>query len=303
MLKLLGGLALLIFGAELAGRGAKKTAIALGVAPLFISLTLTTISTSMPELSISIMSAIKSLTGPSMQGFIFANSVGSMIFQGTLSLGIIGLFRSFTFAKRVKTDLRAGLLAALLLLIVSSDGIIDRLDGILLLLFEILYMRNIVKSVRKKAGGEPEPFAVIRMIQGGLFLLMGIVVMIISSKLVVDGAVDVSFALGLSEEHIGMLTGYGTSFPELFFSIAALFMGMENAAIGNLIGSNSYIITAPIGIAALMMPQTANVYMALYAFVVGLADYFLLRDSKLTKLKSVVFIFLSIPFIFMMRMI
>ena len=157
MLKLLGGLALLILGAEFAGRGAKKTAIAFGVAPLFISLTLTTISTSMPELSISIMSALKSLTGPSMAGFIFANSVGSMIFQGTLSLGIIGLFRSFTFAKRVKNDLRAGLLAALLLVIVSSDGMIDRWDGILLLLFEILYMRNIVKSVRKKAGGEPEP--------------------------------------------------------------------------------------------------------------------------------------------------
>ena len=127
--------------------------------------------------------------------------------------------------------------------------------------------------------------------------------MIFASKMVVTGAVDLSFSFGLDEEHIGLLAGYGTSFPELFFSIAALFMGMENAAVGNLIGSNSYIITAPIGIAALIVPQKANIYMAAYAFVASLIAYFLLKDGKMNKKKAVLFLVASVPFIMMMGMI
>ncbi len=297
------GLVFLILGAEFAGRGAKSTALALGIAPLFISLTLTTISTSMPELAISITSAIESLSGPSLPGFIFATAVGSMIFQGTLSLGVLGLFRKFEFAKRVKVDLLASIIASFLLLIVSSDGLIDRWDGALLLLFEIMYMNNIIQSVRRKSGKKLERIPVLKAFKGIVFLIFGIVVMIFASKMVVSGAIDLSFSFGLSEEHIGLFAGYGTSFPELFFSITALFMGMENAAIGNLIGSNSYIITAPIGIAALISPQKANIYMAAYAFAASLIAYFLLRDGKMNKKKAVLFMASSVPFIMMMGML
>ena len=300
MLGLVIGMVFLIVGAEMAGKGAKKTALAMGISPLFISLTLTAVLTSLPELAISLTSAFKSLWNGVLPGLVFSNSTGSMIFQGTISLAIIGLIRSFSFSHRINTDLKVAMFAAVLLTLFSIDGSIGRFDGAFLILFEIIYFRNIMKEVRKKSFKRPETAFLVSAIKGIMILSAGIILMIYSSSLVDDGARDLSAKFGWGDEVVGTITGYGTSFPELFFSATVLiFLGMQSAAVGNLVGSNSFIITVPIGLAALIVPQNANVLLAAYAFIVTALNYFLLRDSRITRLRALVLGLAVIPYLFL----
>ena len=290
----------LIAGAEMAGKGAKKTALAMGISPLFISLTLTAVLTSLPELAISLTSAFKSLWNGVLPGLVFANSTGSMIFQGTLSLAIIGMIRSFSFSHRINTDLKVAMFAALLLTLFSIDGHIGRFDGTALILFEIIYIRNIMGEVRKKSFKRPEAEFLVSAVKGILILSAGIIFMIYSSGLVVDGARDLALRFDWGDEIVGTITGYGTSFPELFFSATLLvFLGMQSAAIGNLVGSNSFIITVPIGLAALIVPQNANVLLAAYALIVTTLNYLLLRDSRITRIRAAILGLAIIPYLYL----
>lgn len=300
MLGLIIGMVFLIVGAEMAGKGAKKTALAMGISPLFISLTLTAVLTSLPELAIAVTSAFKSLWNGVLPGLVFANSTGSMIFQGTLSLAIIGLIRSFSFSRRINTDLKVAMFAAVLLTLFSIDGSIGRFDGAFLILFEVVYLRNIIGAVRKKNFKRPEVAFLVNAIKGILILSAGIILMIYSSSFVVDGARDLSLKFGWGDEIVGTITGYGTSFPELFFSVTVLvFLGMQSAAIGNLVGSNSFILTVPIGLAALIAPQNANLMLAAYTCVVTALNYVLLRDSRITRIRALILGLAIIPYLYL----
>ena len=270
------------------------------VNPLFISLSLTAVLTSLPELAISLSSAFKSLWNGVLPGLVFSNSVGSMIFQGTLSLCIIGLLKSFEFSHRIEIDLKAAMFAAALLTLFSLDGNIGRFDGAFLVMFEVVYLRNIVGEVRKTSQRKAEASFLVSALKGLMILVSGILMMVYSSGMVVDGAGTLSRQFGWDDEIVGTITGYGTSFPELFFSATALmFLGMNSAAIGNIIGSNSFILTVPLGLAALIVPQNAHFVLGAYTFLVTALNYFLLRDSRITRFRALLLGAAVIPYLYL----
>jgi cation:H+ antiporter len=266
MISFIIGLALLIAGAELLVRGASRLAAALSISPLVIGLTVVAYGTSSPELAVSVRS---SLTGQS--DIALGNVVGSNIFNVLFILGLSALIRPLAVSRQlVRLDVPLMIGASMLLFILALDGNISRTDGLFLFACMVLYTVFVVRQGRSEDGADQEEYATESLSsrhesKKGLFLqagyiLAGLALLVLGSRWLVNGAVELARSLGISELIIGLtLVAAGTSLPEVATSVVAGLRSERDIAVGNVLGSNIFNIFGVLGLSSLFAPGGVKV--------------------------------------------
>lgn len=266
-LTLVGGLILLVVGAEFLVKGASSVAAILQVPPLIIGLTIVAYGTSAPEMSVSILS---SLAG---QGDIaVGNAVGSNICNILLVLGLSAVVTPLAVTRQViRSDVPIMIGVSVLLFMFGLDGKLSRVDGSILFLGGIIYTLSLIYQSRRHPNnsGEDEfadeysfsgTSSTVLWLKNIVFIFGGLGLLVLGSRWLVDSSVAIARALGVSELLIGLtIIALGTSLPELATSIVASIRGERDIAVGNVLGSNIFNILAVLGIAGIVSPQGVNV--------------------------------------------
>ena len=262
LLFLVLGLVLLYFGAEGLVRGSSSLALRLGLSPLVVGLTVVAFGTSTPELVVSLKAAYLG------QGDIsVGNVVGSNICNIGLILGFSALIIPIKVASqivRIDTPIMIGVTGLALFLL--SDGGLSRLEGIILFVLLIAYLIFSVIIAKKDAA---DPLAAefgdeLKVSKRGVAadLLMvagGLVLLVLGARFLVDAAIDIATAAGLSEAVIGLtIVAIGTSLPEFATSLVAALKKEADIAVGNVIGSNIFNILCILGISATVTPLSSS---------------------------------------------
>ncbi len=257
-IQILAGLALLVFGADKFVTGAARTARRLGVKPLIIGLTVVGFATSLPEMLVSAVAAWQHKTDIAV-----GNAFGSNIANIALVLGATLLVRPFNIhSATLRREFVAMCAACVLGSVVLFNGYLDRADGVVLILALCLFLWWIVFMAGKSPRTDPlatefkHEYQRAGPLGAALGLsAMGLVLLLLGSKLLVDGAVVMAQALGLSDLVIGLtVVAVGTSLPELAASLMSAHKQESDIAIGNVIGSNMFNMLAVLGVPALIHP-------------------------------------------------
>ena len=257
---LLVGFVLLVVGAEWLVRGASSIAAAAGVGPVVIGLTVVAYGTSAPELAVSVGGV---LTGAS--DIAVGNVVGSNAFNLLVVLGLAALAGGLVVHERiVRIDVPLLLAATLITWWMASDGVIGRLEGGLLFGSALAYTAWLVIAARREPLDRDAGFAAtapdqlearMRPIRAVLLLLVGLGVLVVGADLLVDSAVSLAAAFGVSDLVIGLtIVAVGTSLPELATSVVAARRGERDIAVGNAVGSSLFNLIVVLGGAALVGP-------------------------------------------------
>lgn len=256
------GLALLIIGAEVLVRGASRLAVRVGISPLIIGLTVVAFGTSSPELAVSLKAAFDD-----QAGIAIGNVVGSNIFNVLFILGIAALIAPLTVAPQlIRLDIPLMIALSALLLVLSLDGLLGRLDSLLLVTSLAAYLVFLFLHSRREAAPSPEVEAPplprnLVMVFGGLVLL------VLGSRWFVGAAVELAGALGVSEQVVGLtIVAAGTSLPEVVTSIIAALRGERDIAVGNVVGSNVFNILGVLGLSGVLAPSGIAVSTAMLSF-------------------------------------
>lgn len=260
---LLLGTALIIFGANWLTDGASAVAKKWGMSDMTIGLTVVAFGTSAPELSISIVSAING-NAPMALG----NIVGSNIFNILVIVGVVALIRPIKVEPSVMVN-QIGLIIissiALLaiglgdLLGVEGPVEVNRPEGIILLLFLLIFMRYLLVQAKESTDditqSSETPAKEMPFWKSALYVLAGLVALIYGGDRFVDGASAIASSLGVSDAVIGLtIVAAGTSLPELAASAVAAIKGNPGIALGNVIGSCILNIFLVLGVTATIVP-------------------------------------------------
>jgi len=261
-LALVFGLALLVWSADRFVEGSAVTARYFGMPPLLVGMVVVGFGTSAPEMLVSALAATQG-----NPGIALGNAYGSNITNIALILGLTALIRPITVHSQVLRQ-ELPLLTAVTLLAVWQlrDGEISRLDALVLLgVFGGLMAWTIRQGLRQRAdtlGSEMEQELVVHAmpLRQALFrLAAGLLLLIVSSRILVWGAVAIARDLGVSDLIIGLtVVAAGTSLPELASSIMATRKGEHDIALGNVLGSNLFNTLAVVGIAGAIHPMAVG---------------------------------------------
>jgi cation:H+ antiporter len=247
----------LVWGADRFVSGAAALANNLGVSSMMIGLTIVGFGTSAPEI---LVSAIASANGNS--GLAIGNAIGSNIANIGLILGLTALIIPLSVHSGVlKREYPLLLAVSLISLALMWDGELDRVDGAILALLLVGILSWMFYSAKTGAADpiagefEAEIPHDLPTRKAVIWLLLGLVALLASSRALVWGAANVATALGVSDVVIGLtIVAIGTSLPELAASIASALKGEHDIAIGNVIGSNLYNILAVLSLPGLIAP-------------------------------------------------
>ncbi len=298
---LLVGFAILIKGADFLVNGASSAAKKYGISNLAIGLTVVAFGTSMPELIVSLVSALDGKNDAS-----FGNVIGSNNFNLLFILGIAGLIYPLVVHRNtVKYEVPLSLLAAGILFICVNDflvwgdtsfsapygGILSRLDSIILLVFFGGFLFYIYRTMKNSAEiDEGEPIKIYKTPVAVAMTIGGLVMLIFGGQIVVDNALEIAHHYGLSEKLIGLtILAAGTSLPELATSCVAAYKKNTDIAIGNVIGSNIFNIFFILGITGVIHPIQFNtamnfdIYVLLGSTVLLMVFMFTLNTRKLDR--------------------
>lgn len=260
----LTGLIIITIGAELVLKGSSKLASLLGISPILIGLTVVSIGTSLPELAVG-FAAIKEGAGDIAVG----NIAGTNIVNILLILGLSAAIRPLPLnLKSIRSEVLVMIFAAILLLVLSVDKELSFIDGMLMLSLGVFYLVMLVKNSKKESPEivkeyeeEYEPSSKEEKNDwktwsiNSFILLLGMAGTIFGADLLVNGAVDIAIAFGLSESVIGLtIIAIGTSAPELVTTIVATIKNDRDVAIGNLLGSSINNILLILGATCLFAP-------------------------------------------------
>lgn len=250
LLYLILGLLGLLIGTELIINGSLNIAEHLKLSQLFIGLTVLAIGTDLPELFVIITGAVYKLGGADTSGLIIGNSIGSCFGQIALTLGVLGFFGTLTLTKReLRRDGLMLLGSVVLLFLVAYDGTITRIDGLIFVLFYLLYFYTLIRE--EKLHGKIKEAPKMFFLWAVVSLIAGFAILIYCSNLIIANAMDLAESLGIAQSLIGILIiGLGTSLPELAVSFGALRKNSVRLSVGNLIGSNIFDVLVPLGIGA-----------------------------------------------------
>ncbi|GAA1730196.1 calcium/sodium antiporter [Microcella frigidaquae] len=251
------GLVVLVAGGEALVRGASTLAAKAGISPLVIGLVVVSAATSAPELAVTLDAVLRG-----EPDLAVGNVVGSNIVNILFILGISALVMPLIIKRQlVRFDIPVMVGISVLLVAVSLDGSITLVDGLLLLAGLALHtVMSIVIGRREGSGAEtvepalnskPAPLWLAL-----LLLIAGIGLLVLGARLLVDGAVGIATALGISSLVIGLtVVAVGTSLPELAASIIAVRRGERDMAVGNIVGSNIFNIGMVLGLPAVLFGQ------------------------------------------------
>ena len=257
---LIGGLALILLGANGLTDGAAAVAKRFHISDLVIGLTIVALGTSAPELVISTMAAL----GGSAEMAI-GNVMGSNIFNVLAIIGVTALVMPIkvgegTMSKEIPLVILCSFVLAFMANDVILDGgsrnIISRIDGLVLLGFFLIFLRYTF-AIARNGNAEEEETKIKEMPiwKSALFIAGGLAGLIYGGQLFVDGASGIASSLGVSESIIGLtIVAGGTSLPELATSVTAALKKNPGIAIGNVIGSNLFNILFVLGCSATISP-------------------------------------------------
>jgi cation:H+ antiporter len=243
------GLVLLVAGAESLVRGATRLASAAGIAPLVVGLTVVAFGTSAPELAVT--------TAATLQGdadLALGNVVGSNILNVLLILGLSAVVAPLVVQRRVvRLEVPFMIAVTALVGLLTVDGSISRGEGAALLIGGITYTVVLVVQARKANAGSTAASsdrpATSALVGSAARVLLGLVLLVLGSRWIVQGAEAMAADLGVPNLVIGLtIVSAGTSLPELATSVVASIRGERDLAVGNIIGSNVFnllIILAP----------------------------------------------------------
>ena len=299
---IIAGFAILVWSADKFVDGAAATAKHLGMPSLLIGILIVGFGTSAPEMVVSAIAAMEGNTGLAL-----GNAIGSNIVNIALILGITAMVAPIT----VNSTIVRKEIPLLLLIVLASgyllyDNTLTFTEGVILLVgFFSLIAWSIITAMKNK-GDALESDMENELIEhdmslrtGIIWLIIGLVLLIASSRLLVWGAVGVATEFGVSDLIIGLtIVALGTSLPELAASVIAARKGEHDIAIGNVVGSNMFNILAVIGIATVIAPmnnipfevlQRDWVVMVVLTVALLIMSYGLrATDGKITRLKGII---------------
>ncbi len=305
------GIILLIKGADWLVDGSSSLAKKLGVPTIVIGLTIVAFGTSMPELVVNVISAIKH-----NGGIAFGNVIGSNIANILLILGVSTLISDIKVQKTTTwKEIPFSFLAIVVLLIFAntmfldniSINVVTRFEGMILLLFFAIFLYYVFELSRKKSIDishddieikKHSSLQIFLLIFGGLFCLY------MGGKWTVEGAIQIARYFGLSEYFIGLtIVAVGTSLPELVTSIIASLKKHNDIVIGNVIGSNIFNIFWILGLTALIFPFAipVNVNFDLIVLLLTTILLFLFmligKKHRLEKWQGIIFLLMYVLYI------
>ena len=259
------GFVLLIKGADFLVKGATSIAKKFGLSEMLIGLTIVAIGTSLPEVFITITSAINGHSE-----LILGNAIGSCICNFLLVIGITSLVRPVKFNKRIlKRHLPIGIAVMALLLFLGNTSklgeahTITRLQGFILILVTISYIIYTIYEERKikdknldsqiiEGVVSKEKSSIYTIV---IYMVLGILGLKFGSDFVVDNSIIIAENLGLSEKFIGMtIVAIGTSLPEIITGVIAARKNESDLLLGNITGSNILNLCLLIGLGAVISP-------------------------------------------------
>lgn len=285
ILSLIGGTAILSWGAHMFVESSSHIARRFGVPAIVIGLTVVAFGTSAPELAVNVVAALKGNSAIAM-----GNVVGSNIFNVAVILGICSIITPlFVNMQLLKLDIPIMVVVSLLLYFAGMDGKISRIEGLALfsgmILYTILQIRLAVKERKMIQEEYDQEFGDKgNKVKDGLLLIFGLILLVVGAEIFVNGAVGGARLLGWSEALIGLtIIAAGTSLPEVATSIAATLKGERDIAIGNVVGSNIFNILGVLGISGLITDLEVGDHMAKIDILVMLGIAFLVLPFALKK--------------------
>ena len=304
---LLLGLVILTVGAELLTKGCVGMAARFHVPEFIIGLTVMAVGTSMPELTVSVMSALKGSTDMAI-----GNVTGSNLFNTLIILGICSMVRPMVFTKEnVRRDIPICIGASLLMLVFAlyiGQGI-SRWQGAIML---ALYVAVIWYSVRSAKQGAPEEESAGDSSSMGwgrviIYIIVGLAGLIYGGNTCLESATSIARAWGVSEAVIAItIVAAGTSLPELASSLSAIANGKLSLALGNVIGSNVANILLILGTSGLIKPLTMggitplDVWMVFGSSVLLLLSALAIGQRRITRFEGVIYLAIYVAYVILL---
>ena len=291
------GFIMLIKGADIFVEGASSVAKRFHIPEMIIGLTIVAMGTSLPELSVSFISALNGQSDMSI-----ANAIGSNIFNVLMILGVSAFIKTLNIKESSIGDIFILIGATLLLLILSYFGLsLIWFDGLIMLCLFGYFIRKMIKESKENSDSDEECSEPLSMIKTIIYIVLGAVGIIYGGTLVVNGATSIAKIFGMSDNLIGLtVVALGTSLPEFVTSVIATKKGKLDIAIGNVIGSNIFNILFVLGISSLFNVLTVSVVTLIDIFFSLFISIALLcvvcKFKRIGKLSSITFIVLYISY-------
>ncbi len=308
---LIVGLALLTVGADLLTKGCVGMAARFRVPEFIVGLTVMAVGTSMPELTVSTLSAINGNSDMAI-----GNVTGSNIFNILIILGICAMVRPMVFTREnIRRDIPICIAVSALLLVMalyigSPEGI-GRLEGIILFLLYIAFVLYSIRSAKQdapdmEAGTDDGTQTETTMGWGKviLFIAIGLAGLIYGGNLCLNSATAIARAWGVSEAIIAItIVAAGTSLPELASSVAATASGKLSLALGNIIGSNVANILLILGMCGTIKPLTMggitpiDMWMVVGAAVILLLSALAIGRRRITRVEGLMYLAIYVGYV------
>ncbi|CEI73976.1 MULTISPECIES: calcium/sodium antiporter [Romboutsia] len=263
----------------------KKT----NISELVLGATIVSFATTLPELTVSTVASLQGHTTMSL-----GNAVGSIICNTGLVLGLVAFISPFKVDKNMFFSKSIILLISVFLtILLSIDGNINRIDALLLLLMLLVYMYTNYKSVEKDSKTDLSKnynrgsINIKETLKIAVFFILGLVMMVLGSKLLVDNGIKIAEIIGIPQGIISLtVIALGTSLPELVSSITAIRKKHHAISVGNVLGANILNIVSVIGISAIpndipILAQTAKID---FPFMIALLLILIIPTIKKHKL-------------------
>ncbi len=310
ILFLIGGLAAIIIAANFLVDGASALAKRLGVSDLITGLTVVAFGTSAPELTVNIFSALDGSTDLAV-----GNILGSNIVNILFILGISAIIFPLTVKPSTKwKEIPFALLAIIVFAVLANDMLIDktdknivtRVDGIVLLLFMVVFLVYTFNLASRQKNREIQEPVVkqMKLSKSLLFILAGLVGLFFGGKYMVLGAVDIAEKLGMSQRVIGVtIVAIGTSLPELAASLVAAFKKKADIAIGNVVGSNIFNVFFILGTTAIIKPLpfdnalNFDTMVTIFASILLFITTMTIGINKITRTEGIIFVLIYISYV------
>ena len=299
------GFVLLIVGADVLVDGSSGIAKKFHIPEIIIGLTIVSIGTSMPELFVSITSALDGYSDMAI-----GNIIGSNLCNLLLILGLSATIKPVVFQKETRLyEIPMCLLVTIVLMyFCNSQGEISRLEAVILLVLFCAFIGYTIYMGRKESKKEIVEIQTEEkknsILKNIVFVLLGIFSLKFGGDLVVDNAVNVARYFNWSEKLISLtILAVGTSLPELVTSVTAAVKGNSDIAIGNIIGSNIFNILLIIGVSAFITPITYNFsynfdFSVLIASSIILAIFpFIPPKEKMSRFNGIVYLFIYVAYL------
>lgn len=275
------GFVLLVFGANYLVDGAVGIAKRFNVPSLVIGLTIVAFGTSAPELVVNLVAALN----PGTTDIALTNIIGSNMINTYVILGATALFYPVkSQSSSRKFDIPLSILAPLMIFVLAflADSTVSRLDGVILLLFFVVFMYRTVSKTKtlkeipeiQEAEQQQNPQ---KLWLSALLVVGGLVMLVIGGQLIVNSATSIAESLGISQAIIGItIVALGTSLPELATSVVAAIKKNSDIALGNVIGSNIFNVFFVLGTSAVIRPLPAYANMGIDLLITTLGSVLVL---------------------------